>query len=41
MLAVSDRIFWIRDGKVDRIQKREDLNIQEGVIEGAGGEDLH
>src|SRR3989440_1025402 len=34
MLAVSDRIFWIRDGKVDRIQKREDLNIQEGVIEG-------
>jgi len=41
MLAVSDRIFWIRDGKVDRIQKREELNIQEGVIEGAGGEDLH
>jgi putative ABC transport system ATP-binding protein len=41
MLAVSDRILWIRDGKVDRIQRREDLNIQEGVIEGAGGEDLH
>ena len=41
MLAVSDRILWIRDGKVDRIQKREELNIQEGVIEGAGGEDLH
>src|SRR5205085_2736042 len=41
MLAVSDRIFWIRDGKVDRIQKREDLNIKKGVIEGAGGEDLH
>src|SRR3982751_5279806 len=40
MLAVSDRIFWIRDGKVDRIQKREELNIQEGVIEGAGGEHL-
>src|SRR5881392_3737592 len=32
MLAVSDRIVWIRDGKVDRIQRREDLNIQEGVI---------
>src|SRR5207237_8933010 len=31
MLAVSDRIFWIRDGKVDRIQRREELNIQEGV----------
>src|SRR2546421_2968736 len=28
MLAVSDRILWIRDGLVDRIQKREDLNIQ-------------
>jgi len=41
MLAVSDRIFWIRDGKVDRIQKREELNIQEGVIEGARGEELH
>jgi putative ABC transport system ATP-binding protein len=41
MLAVSDRILWIRDGRVDRIQKREDLNIQEGVIEGAAGEELH
>src|SRR5213079_2265320 len=41
MLAVSDRILWIRDGKVDRIQRRDELNIQEGVIEGAGGEDLH
>jgi putative ABC transport system ATP-binding protein len=41
MLAVSDRILWIRDGKVDKIQRREDLNIQEGTIEGAGGENLH
>ena len=41
MLAVSDRIIWIRDGKVDRIQRREDLNIQEGTIEGAGGQDMH
>ena len=41
MLAVSDRILWIRDGKVDRIQRREELNIQEGVIESAAGEDLH
>src|ERR671918_2659192 len=36
MLAVSDRIFWVRDGVVDKIQRREDLNIQEGTIEGAG-----
>lgn len=41
MLAVSDRILWIRDGKVDKIQRREDLKIAEGTIEGAGGEDMH
>src|SRR5262249_51672833 len=35
MLAVSDRIIWIRDGRVDKIQRREDLTIEEGVIEGA------
>ncbi|HSV15324.1 MAG TPA: hypothetical protein VLI90_13780, partial [Tepidisphaeraceae bacterium] len=33
MLAVSDRILWISDGRVDRIQKREELKIAEGVIE--------
>ena len=41
MLAVSDRIFWIRDGMVDKIQRREDLNIQVGTIQGAEGQDLH
>jgi len=41
MLAVSDRILWIRDGKVDRIQNREDLKIEEGTIEDAGGEAMH
>jgi putative ABC transport system ATP-binding protein len=41
MLAVSDRIFWIRDGKVDRIQRRDELKIEEGVIEGAQGQELH
>jgi putative ABC transport system ATP-binding protein len=41
MLAVSDRILWIRDGKVDRIQNREDLKIEVGTIEGAGGQELH
>jgi putative ABC transport system ATP-binding protein len=30
MLAVSDRIAWIRDGKVERYQKREDIEIKEG-----------
>jgi putative ABC transport system ATP-binding protein len=41
MLAVSDRIIWIRDGRVDKIQNREDLKIEVGTIEGAGGEDVH
>ncbi len=41
MLAVSDRILWIRDGRVDRIQRRDELHIEEGVIEGAAGEELH
>jgi len=34
MLSVSDRIVWIRDGKIDRIERREDLNIDVGSIDG-------
>jgi putative ABC transport system ATP-binding protein len=30
MLDVSDRIIWIRDGQVEKIERREDLNIQVG-----------
>jgi len=41
MLAVSDRIIWIRDGRCDKIQNREDLKIEVGTIEGAGDEDAH
>jgi putative ABC transport system ATP-binding protein len=41
MLAVSDRIIWIRDGRVDKIQNREDLKIEVGTIEGVGGQDMH
>ena len=33
MLNVSDRIIWIRDGQVDKIERREDLKIQVGSIE--------
>ena len=32
MLKVSDRIVWIKDGTVDRVEKVENLNIQEGSI---------
>ncbi len=33
MLDVSDRIIWIRDGMVDRIEKRADVKIATGEIE--------
>lgn len=33
MLAISDRVLWIRDGQVDRVELREDLNIQRGSID--------
>lgn len=36
MLNVSDRILWIRDGRVQRLENREDLDIQIGGIEGEG-----
>lgn len=36
MLAVSDRIVWVTDGRVSKISSRDELNIQEGTIEGPG-----
>lgn len=33
MLANSDRILWIKSGEVDRIDRVEDLDIEEGEIE--------
>ena len=33
MLDVSDRILWIRDGKVDRLEERKNLNITIGAID--------
>lgn len=33
MLKSSDRIIWIVDGKIDRIENSKDLNIEEGGIE--------
>ncbi|MBN1674338.1 MAG: ABC transporter ATP-binding protein [Kiritimatiellae bacterium] len=37
MLDVSDRILWIRDGKVDRLEERKNLRIKVGRI---GGEEV-
>ncbi len=34
MLDVSDRVVWLRDGKVERIERREDIEISVGTIEG-------
>ncbi len=32
MLANSDRVLWMRDGAVERIERREDLDIEEGHV---------
>jgi putative ABC transport system ATP-binding protein len=34
MLSASDRVIWITDGKVSRIQSRDELDIQVGSIDG-------
>jgi len=34
MLDVSDRIVWIRDGKIERIEHRKDLELRVGEVEG-------
>ncbi len=34
MLSASDRIVWVRDGRLAKIELREDLDIQIGSIEG-------
>jgi putative ABC transport system ATP-binding protein len=34
MLSASDRIVWVRDGTLAKIENREDLDIQVGSIEG-------
>ncbi|MCC7147097.1 MAG: ABC transporter ATP-binding protein [Phycisphaeraceae bacterium] len=36
MLSNSDRILWMRDGRVDRIDRRQDIHIEEGTIEVGG-----
>jgi putative ABC transport system ATP-binding protein len=34
MLAASDRVVWITDGNISRIQRREELEISVGTIDG-------
>ena len=33
MLNISDRIAWIRDGKLERLEDREDVKINTGSLE--------
>jgi putative ABC transport system ATP-binding protein len=33
MLNVSDRVMWLRDGQIERISKRQDLQIELGEVE--------
>lgn len=34
MLDISDRIVWIRDGAVERIEDRADVQLQVGIMDG-------
>jgi putative ABC transport system ATP-binding protein len=34
MLAVSDRVVWIRDGRIDRVEERSGLSISVGRVGG-------
>jgi putative ABC transport system ATP-binding protein len=37
MLNVSDQVVWIRDGQVEKIQQRDELEIRTGGLESAAG----
>jgi putative ABC transport system ATP-binding protein len=34
MVDISDRIVWIRDGKIDRIEERSEIDLKVGTMEG-------
>jgi putative ABC transport system ATP-binding protein len=34
MLSASDRIVWIRDGRLAKIERREDIHIEVGTVGG-------
>jgi putative ABC transport system ATP-binding protein len=38
MIDVSDRIVWIRDGKISKIEERADVKVSVGELEGVGQE---
>jgi putative ABC transport system ATP-binding protein len=34
MIDVSDRVVWIRDGKIERIEERSEIDLKVGELEG-------
>jgi putative ABC transport system ATP-binding protein len=34
MLDVSDRIVWVSDGRIDKIKRRDEVDITLGTLEG-------
>ncbi len=34
MLDVSDRVIWLRDGLIERVENRENITIKVGELEG-------
>jgi putative ABC transport system ATP-binding protein len=34
MIDVSDRVVWIRDGKIERVEHRSDIQVNVGTMEG-------
>jgi len=37
MLDVSDRVIWLRDGIIERVEDRENISIKVGEVEGEEG----
>jgi putative ABC transport system ATP-binding protein len=35
MIDVSDRVVWIRDGRIDKIEERSEIHLEVGELEGA------
>jgi putative ABC transport system ATP-binding protein len=38
IIKASDRIVWIRDGRIDKIERKDEIQVQVGTMKTAGGE---
>jgi putative ABC transport system ATP-binding protein len=39
IISASDRVIWIRDGRVDRIETKEEIQVQVGSLKDSSGRD--